>query len=359
MGRSYDFAGLTLPMPGATVSLRSKADRQSRLMYARTLGGTGLLVTPIGLGLAALGRPGYINLGHGEDLGEGRDREALRSHCHRMLDCAWELGVRYFDAARSYGLAEEFLGVWLRSTRHHCDVGSKWGYTYTAAWRVAAEIHEIKEHSRAVLDRQWAESREYLGRWLRLYQIHSATLDSGVLDDREVLERLAEIKGEGVAIGLTLSGPNQAETLGKALAVEIDGVRLFDSVQATWNLLEPSSATALAEASDAGLGVLVKEALANGRLTDRNREPDFAPRRALLERQAKRLGTTLDALALAAVLARPWAHTVLSGAVTETQLRANLRALDVAWDDEAEAALKPLVEDPQSYWKTRSDLAWN
>jgi aryl-alcohol dehydrogenase-like predicted oxidoreductase len=328
-------------------------------MHARTLGNTGILVTPIGLGLAALGRPGYINLGHGADLGEGRDREAMRAHCHRMLDCAWALGVRYFDAARSYGLAEKFLGGWLRATRHHCDVGSKWGYTYTADWRVDAEVHEVKEHSRAVLDRQWAESQEHLGRWLRLYQIHSATLDSGILDNRDVLGRLAEIKGEGVAIGLTLSGPNQAEMLSKALTLEIDGVRLFDSVQATWNLLEPSSGEALAEASEAGLGIFVKEALANGRLTDRNREPTFAPRRALLEQEAKRLDTTPHALALAAVLARPWADMALSGAVTETQLRANLRALDVAWDDEADTTLQALAEAPQAYWKTRSDLPWN
>jgi aryl-alcohol dehydrogenase-like predicted oxidoreductase len=32
------------------------------------LGSTGLAVSPIGLGLAALGRPGYITLGHGSDL---------------------------------------------------------------------------------------------------------------------------------------------------------------------------------------------------------------------------------------------------------------------------------------------------
>jgi len=37
-------------------------------MERRTLGDSALLVTPIGLGLAALGRPGYINLGHADDL---------------------------------------------------------------------------------------------------------------------------------------------------------------------------------------------------------------------------------------------------------------------------------------------------
>ncbi|MFW6021391.1 MAG: aldo/keto reductase, partial [Guyparkeria sp.] len=107
----------------------------------------------IGLGLAALGRPGYINLGHGQDMPDGRDVEAMRAHCHAMLDAAWQLGVRYVDAARSYGRAEDFLGDWLagRPEGKRPTVGSKWGYTYTAGWRVEADVHEVKEHSREVL----------------------------------------------------------------------------------------------------------------------------------------------------------------------------------------------------------------
>lgn len=328
-------------------------------MQTRSLGATGIPVTPIGLGLAALGRPGYINLGHGEDLAAGRGVEAMRTHCHRMLDLAWALGVRYFDAARSYGLAEAFLGGWLRATGHAPAVGSKWGYVYTAGWRVEAAAHEVKDHSLAVLERQWQETRDHLGPWVRLYQIHSATLESGVLDRPEVLSRLAALKDEGVAVGLTLSGPAQSATLRRALAVMVDGVPLFGAVQATWNLLEPSAGDALAEAAAAGLGVIVKEALANGRLTARNREPAFDPRRRLMEREALRLGVGLDALALAAVLARPWAHVVLSGAATQAQLRANLEAADLAWDAGGEGLLADLPEAPADYWRTRSVLAWN
>lgn len=84
----------------------------------------------LGLGLAALGRPGYINVGHGSDLSTSRDVESMRQHCWAMLDAAWALGVRYFDAARSYGRAEEFLGSWLTSRGIPPDavvVGSKWG----------------------------------------------------------------------------------------------------------------------------------------------------------------------------------------------------------------------------------------
>ena len=145
----------------------------------------------------------------------------------------------------------------------------------------------------------------------------------------------------------------------RALAVTVDGVRLFDAVQTTWNPLEPSAGPALAEANQAGLGVIVKEALANGRLTERNTDPAFAAKRAILDAQAARLGCSLDALAIAAALAQPWATVVLSGAATVGQISSNLAALAVPWDDEAAAALATLAEPPERYWQTRAALPWN
>ncbi len=330
-------------------------------MKRRPLGTTDLLVSPLGLGLAALGRPGYINLGHADDL-EGRyDIAAMETRAHAVLDAAWQAGIRYFDAARSYGRAEAFLASWLQSRtipREDIIVGSKWGYTYTAGWKVDAEVHEVKEHTLPVLQRQWNESRAYLGAYLRLYQIHSATLESGVLDNQAVLSTLAQLKSEGVAIGLSSSGPQQAEVLRRAVATEVDGVRLFDSVQTTWNLLEPSTGEALQDAHAAGMGIIVKEALANGRLTPRNTDPAFVRPLAVLKRQAARLDAPLDALALAAALAQPWADVVLSGAATVEHLQSNVIAHTVPWDDEAAHALAALAEPPAAYWKTRSALAW-
>ena len=136
-------------------------------------------------------------------------------------------------------------------------------------------------------------------------------------------------------------------------------MRLFDVVQATWNLLEPCAAPALETAHASGLGVIIKEALANGRLTNRNRDPGFAARERTLATLAARFDVTTDAVALAAALARPWADVVLSGAATPAQLQSNLRALDVSWDQEAEFEAQLLAEEPEAYWRTRSDLAWN
>ena len=321
-----------------------------------------LLPSPVGLGLAALGRPGYINLGHASDLGRNYAVAVMQSHAHAVLDAAWLEGVRYFDAARSYGRAEEFLGTWLRARQippAEVAVGSKWGYAYTAGWQVHAAAHEIKEHSLAQLRRQWPESQANLGGYLRLYQIHSATLESGVLGDTAVLTALAKLKRDSIAIGLSLSGTSQMATLARALEVTVDNVRLFDSVQATWNLLETSTGPMLERASATGMQVIVKEALANGRLTGRNADPAFATKRVMLERQAIRLNTTIDALALAAALAQPWASVVLSGAATVAQLESNMRSLDVALDEEAKAALAAMAEPADVYWATRKRLAWN
>ncbi len=330
-------------------------------MERRPFSQTGLLVTPLGLGLAALGRPGYINLKHSQDLGLQKDVNSVEQHADGVLDAAWEAGIRYYDAARSYGLAETFLGKWLTNRRISPDevtVGSKWGYTYTANWQVNAKVHEVKEHSLEVLRRQRQESDQNLGKYLRLYQIHSATLESGVLENQEVLDELACYQQDGLVIGLTLSGSNQAEVLQRAMEIAIDGRMLFGCVEATWNLLEPSAGSTLQEAHRRGMGVIVKEALANGRLTENNDDPSFASQLAALKQAADEQKTTVDALALAAVLAQPWADVVLSGAATRAQIISNVAALQINWSSALSERFSWLVETPESYWKKRSNLSW-
>ncbi|GAA0381592.1 aldo/keto reductase [Microbispora corallina] len=315
-----------------------------------TLGRTDLEVTPVGLGLAAIGRPAYITLGRDDDLGEDRDVAAMRDRTWAVLDAAREAGVRHVDAARSYGRAEEFLAGWLAArgvAPGELTVSSKWGYEYVGGWRLDAERHEVKDLSAERLRRQFGETRALLGDHLSLYQIHSATVESGVFDDEEVLDGLRALRAEGVAVGLSTTGPRQADAVDRAVATG-----LFDTVQSTWNLLERSAGDALARAHAAGLGVIVKEGVANGRLTAR--AAPGPPVAAARER-----GVTPVAVALAAVLARPWAGVVLSGAASAGQLRDNLAAVDVAWDDDLEERLAGLTEDPGAYWDRRAALAWS
>jgi aryl-alcohol dehydrogenase-like predicted oxidoreductase len=308
-------------------------------------------VARMGLGLAAVGRPGYINLGRERDLPAERSVDALRERCHQLLDAAYRRGVRYFDVARSYGRAEEFLAGWLPG-RPDAVVGSKWGYTYTAGWRVDAEVHERKDHGVATYERQLAETRALLGARLDAYHIHSVTLESGALTDRRLHLRLAALATEGVTVGLSVSGPGQRAAIEAALGVEVDGVPLFRSVQATWNLLEPSAGPALAAAHAAGLTVIVKEGVANGRLAGAAAPPEVAA-------AAAELDAPVDAVALAAALHQPWAGVVLSGAATTDQLDSNLRALDIAPGDLDRLGAVEVAEPVEVYWQRRSALPWH
>ncbi|QIJ61680.1 aldo/keto reductase [Streptomyces sp. JB150] len=308
----------------------------------------------IGLGLAAVGRPGYITLGRDHDLGADRSVAALRARTHELLDAAYAQGVRYVDAARSYGRSEEFLAGWLAAHPEIDDVvvGSKWGYTYTAEWTTDAERHEVKDHSLETYERQRAETAALLGDRLDLYQIHSVTPDSPALTDKNLHARLAEAAAQGVSVGFSTSGPAQADAIRAALAVTVDGEPLFRTVQSTYNLLETSAAPALAEAHDAGLTVIVKEGMANGRLAEEHAPPE-------LRAVARETGLGCDAVALAVILRQPWAGVVLSGAATVAQLTSNLHAPAVDLDEGQRERLAALAEDPRAYWERRGQLPWH
>src|SRR5260370_8219771 len=101
-------------------------------MPVTTLGPGGPVVSRIGMGLAALGRPAYITTGRAHDLTD-RSVPAMRARTFCVLDAAYDGGVRYVDAARSYGRAEDFLAGWL-ADRGPADVvvGSKGGSRYTS-----------------------------------------------------------------------------------------------------------------------------------------------------------------------------------------------------------------------------------
>jgi aryl-alcohol dehydrogenase-like predicted oxidoreductase len=311
-------------------------------------------VSRLGLGLAALGRPAYINLGRQLDFGSNREVGDLERRCHEMLDAAYAGGIRYVDTARSYGMAEHFLGTWLSARnlpKGALTVGSKWGYTYSGAWQLEAPVHEVKDLSLDTLQRQIGESRSLLGDRLQLYQVHSATLESGVLGNAAVLRELLQLRSTGLVIGLTVTGPDQAAVIRRSLDVNVDGASPFQVVQATWNLLEPSAGAALAEAKARGWGVIVKEALANGRLTDRaDGEHVMALRKEALARRA-----SIDAMGLAAALSQSWADVVLSGAVTPQQLESNVQAIALA---EESTRWPDIGESPADYWRRRSALPW-
>lgn len=302
----------------------------------------------LGLGLAAIGRPAYITTDRDHDLGDASSRsvEAMRERAHALLDTAWDLGIRYVDAARSYGYAEEFLGTWLAKhpdRRAALTIGSKWGYAYVGGWRMDAAVHERKEHSVAMLDRQWPETLAALGGPPSLYLVHSVTPDSPALGDGRLLDRLRDLARSGVRVGLSTSGPQQGDALDAAREL---GDSPFTAVQSTWNLRESSAAPALARAHAAGWTVVVKEVLANGEL---------ASDRGAHAAAAAALGIDPDRFAIGAALAQPWADIVLSGATTGSHLRRGAGARPVVVDG---TTLEALAVPPGEYWRRRSERPW-
>ena len=108
--------------------------------------------TQIGLGLAALGRPEYINIRTDNSI--DKSEEAFKKNTFSVF------------------------------------LGTKWGYTYVANWELGFEgKHEVKEHSLKKLVEQWQVSKQMLPK-LKYYQVHSATFESGILENETVLNQL-------------------------------------------------------------------------------------------------------------------------------------------------------------------------
>lgn len=314
-------------------------------------------VSRMGIGLAAVGRPAYLTANRAEDLGADRSVAVMRARTFAVLDAAYAAGWRYVDVARSYGRAEEFLAEWLAAHPAAVDVrvGSKWGYRYVGDWRLDAAVHEVKDHSLATFTAQYAETEALLGDRLTVYHVHSATLESGALSDTGLHTALAGLRDSGVRVGISTSGPDQAETVRRALEVRVGDAPLFTSFQATWNLLEPSAGPALAEAAATGAWVIVKEAVANGRLAPGGADSPSAERAT---RIAAELDVPVDQLAIAAALAQPWASVVLSGAVTPDQVASNAAAESVTLPSGLLTELTSLAEEPHEYWAARAARPW-
>lgn len=315
--------------------------------------------TEIGLGLAALGRPEYINIRTDNTI--DKSKESFKNNAFKVLDEAYKLGVRYFDTAPSYGKGESFLQEW-NDVNNHLDVvlGTKWGYTYVANWELGFDgKHEVKEHSIDKLQEQWKISKQMLPN-LKFYQVHSATFDSGILENEVVLNQLFKIKKEtGLVIGITTSGPNQADVIATALNIVIEDELLFDSFQVTYNIFEQSTLPVLREVLNYGKKVIIKEALANGRVFQNDKFQHYNKAYSILEELSKKHNVGIDAIALRFVIDSLNPTYILSGASNINQLKQNLKALDVDFNFKDLQVLKALEVSSENYWNERSTLNWD
>jgi len=312
----------------------------------------------IGLGTAALGRPQYINVRQ-ENM-RHFDLEAFKLKGIAVLEKAYQLGVRYFDTAPGYGLAEDLVLEWLQTKNDNTiKIGTKWGYTYVADFDKNAKIHEVKEHSLAKLNEQWNVSKAFLP-YLSTYQIHSATLETGVLENEVILNQLAFLKEEyNMKIGITTTGVNQVEVIKKTLDVSVQEKPLFDAFQVTYNILDQSLKNISNRLNNEGKSIIIKEALANGRLFRNKNYSHYNELYNFMETLAKKYNVGVDAVALNFCSVTMSKGIILSGASNELHLEDNIKTNLFKLTEEEINKLYAFNIDEAIYWNERKALAWN
>ena len=315
--------------------------------------------TKIGLGMAALGRPEYINIR--DYSSNDKSQEAFMENAFSILNFAYQSGLRYFDTAPSYGKGEEFLTNWNSKYQHDdLSLSTKWGYTYVANWQLGfSGAHEVKEHSLDKLLEQWQISKK-LQPALSIYQVHSATFESGILDNKEVLKQLYEIKKQtGLQIGITTSGTNQGEIIEAALKIKVEKEDLFDSYQVTYNIFEQSTHAILKHLLQLGKTVIIKEVLANGRTFNNDKFNHYQKLYQIVDSMAKKYQVGTDAIAFRYVMDNLEPTYLLSGASTIEQLEQNIKAYNFKLENEELIVLNSFKTDSHRYWEERNKLTWN
>lgn len=311
------------------------------------------------LGTAAIGRPIYINIRQ-THIDNAFNLDLFKTAGIKFLEEAYSLGIKHFDTAPSYGAAEQMLQEWL-TVNKHLDVAlsSKWGYSYEANFKSDAKIHENKEHSLQRLTTQWEETKKLLP-YLKLYQIHSATIESAVLDNIEVLQKLNFIQNEfGVEIGVTVTGANQNDIIKKAITTSINGKQLFSSIQVTYNVFEQGLLEVLPLIKEHKMKLIVKESMANGRVFKNEQFSNNKKMYELMDKLSEKYNVSNDAIALRYVIDSVSPDILLLGAINKEQLISNLNCKNFSLTSDELAKINSLKNTSEAYWTERTQLTWN
>jgi aryl-alcohol dehydrogenase-like predicted oxidoreductase len=161
--------------------------------FTRTLGRSGIEVSPLGMGCWAIGGPWLFN---GSQAGWSAvdDAESLRA-IHRALD----LGVNFFDTAANYGAghSERLLGQAVKGRRERVVIATKFGYRVDEAAKTVIPYNEKKEEDSDVASHLHADLEASLKRldtdYIDVYQLHVWGLSiERAMQVRDVLEELVK-----------------------------------------------------------------------------------------------------------------------------------------------------------------------
>lgn len=283
-------------------------------MNYRALGRTGLNVSIIGLGALEIGRAWGIR--SDEDPGLPPDEATASRFLNHVLDS----GVNFIDTAAAYWASEERIGNAISHRRSEYVLASKWG-----EW--CDETGSVYDYSPAAFwDFLESSLKKLKTDCIDLFQIHSAPMD--VIREGAAVEEMKKARQQGKIrfIGASVGEP-------EAVAAIQTGD--YDAIQISYSVLDRQmEERVLPMAREHNIGVIIKDALAAGRLTAKiGRLPDeqheeLRRRVEMLKDMGGSWAMTLPEFALRFIMASQAVSTIIVGTRSELHFDQNLNTAD-------------------------------
>jgi aryl-alcohol dehydrogenase-like predicted oxidoreductase len=294
-------------------------------MTYRPLGGSGLMVSTVGLGTNA--------------FGSRIDARQTKS----VVDAALDAGITLFDTSDTYGLgaSEELLGRSLGSRRDDVVLATKFGMDMQGAngpdWGARASRRYVRRAVEASLRRLDTDH-------IDLYQLHQPDLVTPV---EETLHALAELVTEGKVRYVGCSNFAAWEVVEAHWTARTAGLQPFVSAQNEYSLYNRAAEEELVPALlRTGMSLVPYFPLAYGLLTGKYQRGEQAPegsrlsadsqahrlagadwdRVEALHRFAEERGIGILDVAIGGLAAQPAVGSVIAGATRPEQVQANVRA---------------------------------
>ncbi len=305
--------------------------KQEKQMQYRTLGRTGMKVSPFALGAMMFGPMG------------NPDHEDATRIIHRALDA----GINFVDTADRYsnGESEEIVGKALKGRRDNVVLATKFFAP------MGEDVNQQGSSRRWIVQAVDASLKRLQTDWIDLYQLHRPTPDT---DIEETLGALTDLIRAGKVRAIGSSTFPVSEIVEAQWVAEKRGLARFRTEQPPYSILDRSiERDMLPTAQRYGMGVMVWSPLSKGLLTGRYRKdqplPDSLRARAMPEQMsnersldaveqllplAAEAGMSLTHMALAFAVAHPAVTSAILGPRTGEQLDDLLAGAEVKLTDE-------------------------
>lgn len=260
-------------------------------MDRRSLGRTGVMVSPLGLGTVKFGRVENVKYARAFTLPDDRELREL-------LALARDLGINLIDTAPAYGTSELRIGRLLPPPRSEWVIVTKVGESF-------CQGKSTYDFSGAAVKRSVETSLGQLRTdYIDCVLIHSDGRDLHILSDGGALAALADLKEAGLirSFGMSTKTPDGG----------LAAVKRCDVVMVTYNLCDTSHEQVLCAAESHGCGVLVKKGFASGHLSTLGVQDP--------------VGASVEH-----VLSAPGVSSLIVGTINPDHLRANAAAVQRHW----------------------------